>query len=56
MSKTGREYKLDAQLDFPRFNRYLPLRYFEMNMDLYKKLINSMNKRIEAAKFVIENI
>lgn len=33
----------------------LPLRYFEMKMDLYKKLINLMNKRIEAARFVIEN-
>ncbi|MEO3684039.1 YiiX/YebB-like N1pC/P60 family cysteine hydrolase [Shewanella vesiculosa] len=34
---------------------HLPLRYFEMNMDLYKKLINLMNKRIEAARFVIEH-
>lgn len=33
----------------------LPLRYFEMKMDLYKKLINLMNKRIDAARFVIEN-
>jgi len=33
-----------------------PLVYFEMKMELYKKLINSMNKRIEAAKFVIGNI
>tara|TARA_R110001583_G_scaffold139048_1_gene291097 strand:+ start:2939 stop:3910 length:972 start_codon:yes stop_codon:yes gene_type:complete len=34
---------------------HFPLRYFEMKMDLYKKLINFMNKRIEAAKYVIEN-
>tara|TARA_R110001592_G_scaffold311518_1_gene586399 strand:+ start:1716 stop:2687 length:972 start_codon:yes stop_codon:yes gene_type:complete len=34
---------------------HLPLRYFEMKMDLYKKLINLMNKRIDAARFVIEN-
>ncbi|SEH77465.1 Permuted papain-like amidase enzyme, YaeF/YiiX, C92 family [Rheinheimera pacifica] len=32
-----------------------PLRYFEMKMDLYKKLIDFMNKRIEAAKYVIKN-
>ncbi|WP_444905086.1 YiiX/YebB-like N1pC/P60 family cysteine hydrolase [Microbulbifer sp. CnH-101-E] len=31
------------------------LRYFEVKMDLYKKLIYFMNKRVEAAKYVIEN-
>jgi hypothetical protein len=34
---------------------HLPLRYFEMKMGLYKKLINLMNKRIDAARFVIKN-
>lgn len=34
---------------------HFPLRYFEMKMDLYKKLINFMNNRVEAAKYVIEN-
>lgn len=32
-----------------------PLVYFEMKMELYKKLINFMNKRVEAARYVIEN-
>jgi hypothetical protein len=32
-----------------------PLVYFEMKMELYKKLINFMNKRISAASYVIEN-
>jgi hypothetical protein len=31
------------------------LRYFEMKMDLYKKLINLMNQRIDAANYVIAN-
>lgn len=34
---------------------HFPLRYFEMKIYLYKKLIDVMNKRIEAAKYVIEN-
>ncbi len=39
-----------------RVYRHIPLRYFKMKMDLYKNLINLMNMRIEAARFVIENI
>jgi hypothetical protein len=35
---------------------HLPLRYFKMKMELYRKLINWMNKRIDAARYVIENI
>lgn len=31
------------------------LKYFEMKMGLYKELINRMNKRIEAARYVIEH-
>jgi hypothetical protein len=31
------------------------LKYFEMKMELYKKLINLMNKRIDAARHVIAN-
>jgi hypothetical protein len=32
-----------------------PLVYFEMKMELYRKLIDFMNKRGQAAKYVIEN-
>lgn len=34
---------------------HIPLKFFEMKIELYKKLINMMNKRIEAAKYVVEN-
>jgi hypothetical protein len=33
-----------------------PLKYFEMKMELYRELINRMNRRIDAAKYVLKNI
>lgn len=42
-------------LMFQNVRGRIPLRYFKMQKYLYKNLINSMNKRIEAARFVIEN-
>ena len=46
----SRNYKM-----YQNLRLHYDRRYFEMNMELYRSLINQMNKRIESAMYVIKH-